>query len=127
VLSIVADGRHKEEVEMNTQCTICNNGDSNPGNLIVICDGCDTGYHQKCYSGSINLEAQDWFCKDCVAVATTKRKAPLSPASTGTVSPTGEATNPSSEGAWDRDALPQEKSKWHASSSPMSENEFVIN
>jgi origin recognition complex subunit 4 len=45
-------------------CQICSRPESAMGNEILLCDGCDRAFHQKCY-GILSIPAGDWFCKDC--------------------------------------------------------------
>lgn len=58
----VAEEQEEEDEEV---CTICSKPDSKPGNRILFCDGCDKGYHQKCYNVP-KVPRGDWFCNDCV-------------------------------------------------------------
>lgn len=47
----------------------CGNGDSTEDNALVLCDGCDKGYHQLCAPGISpeELVREKWFCATCVA------------------------------------------------------------
>ena len=54
----------------DTICELCGSGEEFQKNLIVLCDGCDLGYHQKCHPRAISdilLENPDsiWFCYRC--------------------------------------------------------------
>lgn len=61
-------GEENNEVEENEEdedvCEICLKPDSNPPNEIIICDGCDLGFHQKCQNVPV-IPEDDWFCKNC--------------------------------------------------------------
>lgn len=54
----------------DTICQVCGSGEEFQKNLIVLCDSCDLGYHQKCHPSAISdvlLENPDsiWFCYRC--------------------------------------------------------------
>lgn len=53
-----------EDEEDEDVCEICLKPDSNPPNEIIICDGCDLGFHQKCHNVPV-IPEDDWFCKNC--------------------------------------------------------------
>jgi hypothetical protein len=56
--------------DLDARCVICDGGDSCFGNLVVICDGCERGFHQKCHDGGITqaeVHADRWFCSRCQA------------------------------------------------------------
>lgn len=66
----------------DTICQVCGSGEEFPKNLIVLCDSCDLGYHQKCHPRAISdvlLENPDsiWFCYRCTpasgSASTSKR------------------------------------------------------
>ena len=54
----------------NLFCEMCGGGDSKAPNMIVICDRCEKGFHQRCHRPHIpnyvviNEEAE-WLCKTC--------------------------------------------------------------
>lgn len=54
-------------------CEVCNDGDYEDKNMIVVCSTCDLSVHQKCY-GIIQVPYDDWICDACVAFGATKRK-----------------------------------------------------
>ena len=62
----LANGEEKDkQVEEDEDvCEICLKPDSNPPNEIIICDGCDLGFHQKCHNVPV-IPEDDWFCKNC--------------------------------------------------------------
>mmetsp|Transcript_40283 Transcript_40283/g.64881 ORF Transcript_40283/g.64881 Transcript_40283/m.64881 type:complete len:764 (+) Transcript_40283:2-2293(+) len=45
-------------------CVVCGNGESTFGNQIVLCDGCEKCYHQKCTTSGIDI-SKEWFCIPC--------------------------------------------------------------
>lgn len=56
---------------INIVCTGCYRGNSPSNNFIVLCDGCDRPWHQKCHTPNIDNEVvqimdMDWFCNKCV-------------------------------------------------------------
>lgn len=53
-----------EETEDDTLCAICQGGDSEAPNEIIMCDNCDLAVHQVCY-GIPTIPQDDWFCRDC--------------------------------------------------------------
>lgn len=53
-----------DDEEDEDVCEICLKPDSNPPNEIIICDGCDLGFHQKCHNVPV-IPEDDWFCKNC--------------------------------------------------------------
>lgn len=46
-------------------CQICSRLNSQKGNEILLCDGCDFSVHQKCYGVPVVPEG-DWYCKECM-------------------------------------------------------------
>lgn len=56
------DGQGSDEDD--EVCAICSKPDSEPPNLIVFCDNCDTPVHQECY-GLAEIPEGDWVCRDC--------------------------------------------------------------
>ena len=54
----------KVEVEDDTICDVCGDGDSDYGNMILYCDGCNAAVHQCCYD-VMSLPKGDWFCNVC--------------------------------------------------------------
>ncbi|KAI9810910.1 MAG: hypothetical protein M1827_005769 [Pycnora praestabilis] len=56
-----------------TVCKVCARGHSPMSNMIVLCDGCDRGWHMHCHDPPIAKEVvaeteKEWFCRDCRAV-----------------------------------------------------------
>lgn len=54
----------EEEEEDDEVCAICSKPDSEPPNVIVFCEVCDRGFHQKCYNVPVVPEG-DWICRTC--------------------------------------------------------------
>lgn len=56
-------------------CCICDDGQSEPPNEIILCDVCQQGYHQKCHNPPVDSskidesedtsDHKDWFCATC--------------------------------------------------------------
>ncbi|CAG8473921.1 959_t:CDS:2 [Dentiscutata erythropus] len=59
-------------------CEICHEGLSKKGNWIVLCDRCDTPYHQLCHIPTIDDDFADsdkeWICMGCTNSARTKKR-----------------------------------------------------
>lgn len=45
-------------------CVICENGDSNQQNEIILCDECDRGFHMKCINVTM-VPPGNWYCGKC--------------------------------------------------------------
>lgn len=68
-----------EEEEDDIVCILCNDGSEHQDNQIVICDGCDLGYHQKCHPTLIpdyQLQVQniEWLCYQCEPASTSAKR-----------------------------------------------------
>lgn len=66
------------EAEDDVECELCGSGKEQAHNLIVLCDGCDLGYHQKCHPVMIPdslLKSEDslWYCYNCQPASTSRR------------------------------------------------------
>ncbi|KAL3915808.1 MAG: hypothetical protein SGILL_005469, partial [Bacillariaceae sp.] len=59
--------RDEEDVQCELFCQVCRCTDSNEGDMIVLCDACDAGYHQRCYSipDDVLNANTTWFCDKC--------------------------------------------------------------
>ena len=53
-----------EEEDDDAICEVCGDGDSDYGNMILFCDGCNATVHQCCYDLT-RLPQGDWFCNVC--------------------------------------------------------------
>lgn len=51
-------------IDEDINCSICQQGHSEPPNEILICDGCEVAVHQQCYNIPI-IPDDDWFCDEC--------------------------------------------------------------
>ena len=48
-------------------CECCGNVDASRKNAMLICDGCNRGFHQVCYKVSVMPNAHDdWLCHSCI-------------------------------------------------------------
>ncbi|CAG8503050.1 2276_t:CDS:2 [Acaulospora morrowiae] len=70
-----------EELESDDSmvCNICQEGLSEKGNWIILCDNCDTPYHQICHKPVISDEFADsekeWKCLNCVDCPSANKRA----------------------------------------------------
>ncbi|XP_046580782.1 PHD and RING finger domain-containing protein 1-like [Haliotis rubra] len=57
----------EEEVEEEpTYCEVCGRCDRE--DRLLLCDGCDLGYHCECLSPPLaDIPVEEWFCSDCAA------------------------------------------------------------
>ncbi|KAJ3206944.1 hypothetical protein HK099_000377, partial [Clydaea vesicula] len=76
-----------------TFCSVCTFGDSGLSNRIVLCDGCDAPFHQKCHNPKVSDETAEnitlhWYCHRCEGTEKdlNKRK-PIIDASHGQIDP----------------------------------------
>ncbi|VCU39314.1 Bgt-2813 [Blumeria graminis f. sp. tritici] len=53
------------EPEDDTACEVCRRYDVEKNNPMLLCDGCDSGYHVKCIGLSKEPETEMWFCHIC--------------------------------------------------------------
>ena len=57
-------------LQTDPHCALCGNGDSKPGNEILLCDGlhCVCCYHQQCVRPPMeDVPAGSWLCSSCTA------------------------------------------------------------
>jgi hypothetical protein len=53
--------------ERDTACQCCQQRFSKRHNVMLLCDGCDRGYHQRCLAQPVaKVPAGDWLCPGCV-------------------------------------------------------------
>ena len=60
-------------------CTLCHDGNSPKHNRIVLCDECDTPYHQHCHKPAIEdrvveIPDAEWICSKCDDLRGHKRR-----------------------------------------------------
>ncbi|XP_071974304.1 PHD and RING finger domain-containing protein 1 isoform X2 [Engystomops pustulosus] len=54
------------EEEDTTNCEVC--GRSDREDRLLLCDGCDAGYHMECLTPPLNaIPVDEWFCPECAA------------------------------------------------------------
>ncbi|KAL4622683.1 PHD and RING finger domain-containing protein 1 [Arapaima gigas] len=55
------------EVDLDqTNCEVC--GRSDREDRLLLCDGCDAGYHMECLTPPLNsIPVEEWFCPECAA------------------------------------------------------------
>eukprot|EP00112_Aurelia_sp_Birch-Aquarium-sp1_P005163 Seg1585.12 transcript_id=Seg1585.12/GoldUCD/mRNA.D3Y31 product="PHD and RING finger domain-containing protein 1" protein_id=Seg1585.12/GoldUCD/D3Y31 len=59
-------GGNEEEFEDPTFCQVCGNGDRE--DRLLLCDGCDHGYHLECLDPPLDhVPIDDWYCPACAA------------------------------------------------------------
>lgn len=70
-------------------CEVCNDGDYEDKNMIVVCSACDLSVHQKCY-GIAHIPSEDWICDGCAAFGASRKKlrCALCPVAGGAMKPT---------------------------------------
>ncbi|RKF59258.1 Origin recognition complex subunit 4 [Erysiphe neolycopersici] len=49
----------------DTACEVCRRYDSKKNNPMLLCDGCDNGYHIKCVGLVEEPDTDLWFCEKC--------------------------------------------------------------
>ncbi|POS84672.1 hypothetical protein EPUL_003014, partial [Erysiphe pulchra] len=49
----------------DTACEVCRRYDSKKSNPMLLCDGCDNGYHIKCVGLEEEPDSDLWFCEKC--------------------------------------------------------------
>ncbi|KHJ30796.1 putative origin recognition complex subunit [Erysiphe necator] len=52
-------------LEDDTACEVCRRYDSKKKNPMLLCDGCDSGYHVKCIGLAKEPSSDLWFCEKC--------------------------------------------------------------
>ncbi|XP_058515574.1 PHD and RING finger domain-containing protein 1-like isoform X2 [Ochotona princeps] len=62
----VADPGAQEDEEDPTFCEVC--GRSDREDRLLLCDGCDSGYHMECLEPPLQeVPVDEWFCPECAA------------------------------------------------------------
>ncbi|XP_067902845.1 PHD and RING finger domain-containing protein 1 isoform X2 [Heterodontus francisci] len=55
---------NEEEEEDVTNCEVC--GRSDREDSLLLCDGCDSGYHLDCLTPALHtVPVEEWFCPEC--------------------------------------------------------------
>ncbi|XP_038663935.1 PHD and RING finger domain-containing protein 1 isoform X1 [Scyliorhinus canicula] len=58
------DKGNEEEEEDVTNCEVC--GRSDREDSLLLCDGCDSGYHLDCLTPALDtVPVEEWFCPEC--------------------------------------------------------------
>ncbi|KAM9854080.1 uncharacterized protein phrf1 [Aulostomus maculatus] len=61
--------QQEEAVDLDleqTNCEVC--GGSDREDRLLLCDGCDAGYHMECLTPPLDaVPVEEWFCPECVA------------------------------------------------------------
>uniref|UniRef100_U9UVV7 Histone H1 n=2 Tax=Rhizophagus irregularis TaxID=588596 RepID=U9UVV7_RHIID len=78
-VSIKIEQEPEQVVADDTVCIICHDGNSPKHNRIVLCDKCDTPYHQRCHKPSIEnrvveIPDAEWICSKCDDLRGRKRR-----------------------------------------------------
>ena len=55
-----------DSVDADMACTICKSADND--DEMLVCDGCNEGYHFRCVGLEGIPETEEWYCKDCSSV-----------------------------------------------------------
>ncbi|TQS34769.1 hypothetical protein Golomagni_04836 [Golovinomyces magnicellulatus] len=63
----------------DTACEVCGRYDSKKKNPMLLCDGCDFGYHIKCIGLSKEPQTDQWFCRNCDSKVIEKQKDVFAP------------------------------------------------
>ena len=54
-------------IAMEAICIVCTSDDTTDDDPLILCDGCDQGFHKKCYSIDIDIESEEpWYCDSCI-------------------------------------------------------------
>ena len=64
------EGRTRIVEAPDTSCAVCGDGEDEAGNEILLCDGCEAGYHLQCLTPPLAaIPEGDWFCPACDGTA----------------------------------------------------------
>lgn len=59
-----SEAKDSEETEDPTYCEICGNCDRE--DRMLLCDGCDLGYHMECLDPPLShVPVDNWYCSEC--------------------------------------------------------------
>ncbi len=49
-------------------CEFCASANSTYTNPLILCDGCNLGFHKECYGIKVDIQSEElWYCKSCIA------------------------------------------------------------
>ncbi|XP_057692197.1 PHD and RING finger domain-containing protein 1 isoform X2 [Corythoichthys intestinalis] len=71
IITVQKPVKEDEEVTVGldleqTNCEVC--GGSDREDRLLLCDGCDAGYHMECLTPPLDsVPVEEWFCPECVA------------------------------------------------------------
>ncbi|KAK3923081.1 PHD and RING finger domain-containing protein 1 [Frankliniella fusca] len=58
------EAKDSDEVEDPTYCEVCGNSDRE--DRMLLCDGCDLGYHMECLDPPLShVPIDNWYCSEC--------------------------------------------------------------
>ncbi|XP_043083476.1 PHD and RING finger domain-containing protein 1 isoform X2 [Puntigrus tetrazona] len=63
----VKAGEEQVDVDLDqTSCEVCGGRDRE--DRLLLCDGCDAGYHMECLTPPLDaVPVEEWFCPECIA------------------------------------------------------------
>ncbi|KAK7121961.1 hypothetical protein R3I93_022909 [Phoxinus phoxinus] len=63
----VKPGEEQVELDLDqTSCEVCGGRDRE--DRLLLCDGCDAGYHMECLTPPLDaVPVEEWFCPECIA------------------------------------------------------------
>uniref|UniRef100_A0A8C2C197 PHD and ring finger domains 1 n=1 Tax=Cyprinus carpio TaxID=7962 RepID=A0A8C2C197_CYPCA len=63
----VKPGEEQVDVDLDqTSCEVCGGRDRE--DRLLLCDGCDAGYHMECLTPPLDaVPVEEWFCPECIA------------------------------------------------------------
>ncbi|XDV52589.1 hypothetical protein PO909_021306 [Leuciscus waleckii] len=63
----VKPGEEQLELDLDqTSCEVCGGRDRE--DRLLLCDGCDAGYHMECLTPPLDaVPVEEWFCPECIA------------------------------------------------------------
>nr|CAB3265881.1 protein SCAF11 [Phallusia mammillata] len=64
IREMAVEGKVCNTEEITTSCEVCGQGDRE--DTLLLCDGCDMGYHCACLQPALDaVPADEWFCPNC--------------------------------------------------------------
>ena len=56
-----------DNISEDIVCEVCASGDSADSDPLVLCDGCNKGFHKNCYSINVDVDSpMPWYCDSCI-------------------------------------------------------------